>query len=196
MLLFNSRRVRISVGFCLLLAWFSLANGGALLLSVLGAAAVHEMGHCLALWSCGGRVRCLRLSVFGAVMETDCRRLSYGKEIAALLAGPAANLVGAFTAAGLRTEWGDVFTGANLALCLFNLLPVRPLDGGRVLELLCACLWSEEAGEWAARVSGLCISLLMCLLLSLLVWRTGGNLWLIPAAVGFGLAAWRESCGK
>ena len=50
------------------------------------------------------------------------------KELAAVLAGPAVNLL-----CGLLLARGHawVAAGAHLSLCLFNLLPVRPLDGGR-----------------------------------------------------------------
>ncbi|MBE6996294.1 MAG: hypothetical protein E7429_06185 [Ruminococcaceae bacterium] len=196
MFLLKSDRVEVSIGFCLLLAWFWRANGAALLLTVLAAAAVHEAGHCAALALLGGEVHRLRLSVFGAVIETDSRRLTYGREVLALLAGPAANFLGAAAAAGFGTEPARVFLGANLVLCLFNLLPVRPLDGGRVLELLVSRRWGSGAGEWAARIASLCGALLLCLFLCALMRATGGSLWLLPAAAGFGLAVWRESIGK
>ena len=125
-------RVRVSAGFCLLVVWFGLANGWRLLATVLGAAAVHELGHCLALRcfgaSCGG----LRVGIFGAVLETDGRRLSYGGELVCVLAGPGANLLCALLATAGGDRW-TVMAGAHLTLCVFNLLPLRPWDGGRAL---------------------------------------------------------------
>ncbi|MBE6963799.1 MAG: hypothetical protein E7443_04240 [Ruminococcaceae bacterium] len=196
MFLLKPNRLQVSVGFWLLLAWFWRANGIGLLLTVLGAAAVHEAGHWVALRCLGGEVRRLQLNVFGAVMETDSRRLTYGQEVLALLAGPAANFLGAAIAAGFRLAEARVFLGANLVLCLFNLLPIRPLDGGRVLELLVSRCWGDGAGEQATRVVSLCFSLLLCLFLCGLMGVTGGSLWLLPAAAGFGMAAWRETIGK
>lgn len=49
-----------------------------------------------------------------------------------MLAGPAVNLLCALVLGGAHA-W--VAAGAHLSLCLFNLLPVRPLDGGRALYL-------------------------------------------------------------
>ena len=43
------REIRISPGFCLLTGWFAAVNGWQLLAAVLGAAAIHEGGHWLAL---------------------------------------------------------------------------------------------------------------------------------------------------
>ena len=184
------------MGFCLLLAWFVQANGAELLLIILSAAILHELGHCAVLWGLGGTVRTLQLSVFGALMETDSRRLSYGGEAAAVLAGPLANLLAAMLCSGAEMPVCRIFAGANLVLCLFNLLPVRPLDGGRALELLVSRTWGEQAGERAARIVGGSVSLILSLLLLWLVGYTGGSLWLLPAAAGLGAAAWREWCGK
>ena len=196
MFLFDNGRIRISVGFCLLLAWFLQANGAELLLMMLGAAAVHELGHCVVLSWLGGHIRNLQLSVFGALMETDSRCLSYAGEAAAVLAGPFANFLGAVFFSLADTSLCRVFTGANLALCLFNLLPIRPLDGGRALELGVSLLWGTRAGECAARIVGACFALGLGMTLVWLVVDTGGSLWLLPAIAGMGIAAWRECLGK
>ena len=42
-------RIRISGGFWLLAAWFTLVNGWQLLAVILSAAALHELGHLLVL---------------------------------------------------------------------------------------------------------------------------------------------------
>ena len=69
-------RIQISSGFFLLAAWFGVVNGWGLLAVVLGAAAVHEMGHWAVLKCMGAPITGLRLNVFGAVMETDRTSLS------------------------------------------------------------------------------------------------------------------------
>ena len=92
--------VRVSGGFWLLAAWFTLVNGWRLLAVILSAALLHELGHLLVLGLLGGRVTGLRVSVFGAELTTDAARLSYPGEIAAVLAGPAVNLL-----CGLALVW-------------------------------------------------------------------------------------------
>ena len=64
-------RIRISGGFWLLAAWFTLVNGWQLLAVILSAAALHELGHLLVLRLLGARVRELRVSVFGAELMTS-----------------------------------------------------------------------------------------------------------------------------
>ena len=151
-------RIRISGGFWLLAAWFTLVNGWQLLAVILSAAALHELGHLLVLRLLGARVRELRVSVFGAELMTSAARLSYPGEIAAVLAGPAVNLLCALVLGGAHA-W--VAAGAHLSLCLFNLLPVRPLDGGRALYLAAAWLAGPSAADriacWAGGTTALAL---------------------------------------
>ncbi|MCI8689572.1 MAG: hypothetical protein HFF87_04580 [Oscillibacter sp.] len=181
--MFPWRNLQITAGFVLLTAWFALANGFQPLAVVLAAAAVHELGHYLVLTACGAQISGLRLSALGAVLETDSVRLSYGKELAAVLAGPGANLLCALslTAAG-GGRW-SVLAGANFILCAFNLLPVRPLDGGRALYLAASWLAGPAAGESIVRWTGAAFALGLTALLAYVMWRSGGSLWLLPAAM-------------
>ena len=83
------------------------------------------------------------------------RSLSYGRELFCALAGPAVNVLLAVVSARGSGERQLLFAGINLALALFNLLPLPPLDGGRAL--LCAlCLHTEpdrarRLCEWVGR---------------------------------------------
>jgi len=174
-------RVRLTGGFLLLTAWFVLANGWEPLITVLGAAAVHELGHWIVLRRLGAAVTGFRVSALGAVLETDGGCLSYGGELAAVLAGPAANLLAALALTALYENRWPAATGANLILCAFNLLPIRPLDGGRALYLLASWLGGPAAGEAAGRWLGGVTAALLAAALGLVMWRSGGSLWLLPA---------------
>ena len=182
----------VTGGFWLLAAWFALSNGWRLLAVTLSAAALHELGHLLALYLLGGRVTGLRLSAFGAELATDAARLPYLRETGVVLAGPAVNL-----ALGLLLARLGQYTasGAHLSLCLFNLLPVRPLDGGRALCLLASWLLGPERGEAAARWGGALTALPVGCAGLWLTGRTGGSLWLLPASWGLLAAGLRELAG-
>lgn len=179
--MFPPCRIRVSGGFVLLAGWFVLANGWEPLVTVLGAAAVHEWGHWVLLRMLGAEVTGFRLSVLGAVLETDSGRLSYGGELAAVLAGPAANLLSALALTAVAKGRWPAAVGANLILCAFNLLPIRPLDGGRALYLLTAWLAGPAAGETAARWAGTVTAAALAALIGGVIWTTGGSLWLLPA---------------
>ena len=188
--------IRISPGFWLLIAWFGTANGWRPLLMILGAAAIHELGHYAVLKAAGARVRGLRIGMPGAVMDVDRSGLSYGAELAAVLAGPGVNALCAALLLKLDQNRWAAAAGAHLVLCLFNLLPIRPLDGGRALELLLSWRWGPAVGEkaaaWCGRLFG---GALACAIL-LVITKSGGSLWLLPAAFGLFLAVRQESRGK
>jgi len=186
----------VTGGFCLLILWFGVVNGWRLLLVVLSAAAVHELGHILTLKLLGANVTSLRLSMFGAVLETDIGKLPYGKELLVVLAGPAANFLVARLLSGIGGEWWDAAVGAHLVLCGFNLLPVEPLDGGRALYLVTAWLAGPDTGAWVSRWAGVLCGLMLTAGLGYIMWRTGGSLWLLPPAMGMFLAAYQKCFEK
>ena len=100
-----------------------------------------------------------------------------GAEALCALAGPAANLL----CAGLFLRILPEFAGVSLALGAFNLLPIFPLDGGRLLRL--ALRSTRAARQWELFVGLLCCAALLALGL----WaarRLQTGLWvLLPALI-------------
>lgn len=130
--------------------------------AALTAAVLHECGHLAALFLAGGRPTRMILHPFGGEIEYGGRLFSYPQSMFLSLAGPAVNLLCA-PACLLSPPFLRVFGLCSLGLGLFNLLPVRGLDGGEILEDL-VCLW---AGVDRARVLSLVISAFtVCFLLA------------------------------
>ena len=143
------RRVRLDplAALVFALGWF--LDGEGLIACALPAALVHELGHLLALRLCRARVHTLRLGLLGAELCYS-GALNRGETLLCAAAGPAAGLLYALAACA----WGGPFllrSGA-LSLCLsaWNLLPVLPLDGGRVLLALAGERLSRRVGELTA----------------------------------------------
>lgn len=139
----RSEHFTISGGSCLIGALALLILPLRFLTAALLAAAVHELCHCAAITLCGGHVTALRICVGRTVMETT--PLTPGRELLCALAGPAGSFLLLFFAHRLPLT-------ALLALVqgTFNLLPVYPLDGGRIAlctARLIGCPWAEHAAE-------------------------------------------------
>lgn len=142
----NKTKVQVSPGFLLLLGiLFYLDEGIGILPWGILAAALHECGHVLASRLFGGRVEAIAFGITGAELRFfyPCV-LSYGRENVISLAGPAANLLTGGIALCLG---GHLFAMASFALGLFNLVPILPLDGGRLLENLVAGQFGITAAE-------------------------------------------------
>lgn len=117
-------------GFWIVLGLMALLFPARLLAGLVLAAAVHELGHILALRLTGGQVRRLTLHAAGARLDTD--PMTPGREAICALAGPAA---GALTVLARRVF--PELALAGLVQTAFNLIPVYPLDGGRAVRNIC-----------------------------------------------------------
>lgn len=159
-----------------LILWLSVLYylSGAVVVPFLAAAALHELGHTLALYALDKPPQALRLSFAGAVMETP--PLGYREELLAAAAGPGMSLP-----LGLLTPLWPALGLYSLGLGLFNLLPLFGLDGGRMLRCgLLMHLPERIAGRicrWAAVGTGLIL-----LLGAHWLQRTGWGLWPVVLA--------------
>lgn len=141
-------RVKVSSGFLLILGvLFWLDEGVGLLPWGLLACVLHELGHMAAAALFEGCVKEISFTIIGVEMRLDyCEPLTYGQDSLVALAGPAANLL--FGAIALAMRW-QLAAVLALAVGVFNLLPVLPLDGGRVVYGLLA---GQLDPDWAERL--------------------------------------------
>ena len=140
---------------------------------------VHELGHALVLHVCGGELRRLRLG-FGDI-EMETAPLGYCEEALAAWAGPCVNLL--LWLALRRTV--PALAAVNLLLGAYNLLPILPLDGGRIFSAVLH-LWLPEQTAWLiCRVWSLFA--VICLLAFALA--AAGEMGLLPLVLVLGLYA-------
>lgn len=181
----HSAALTVSPSALVLLAAFLLFSRGLTLpAAILSAALCHELAHVLALHLLHAPPRRLTLSASGAELYVPAlARLSYGGEILAVAAGPACNLLLWALLSSVGGEALAPFAGAHLILGALNLLPVRPMDGGRLLWLLVSLCSEPYTADRVAYITGAAVSsalLLVCLYLTL---TTGGGLFLLPGVL-------------
>lgn len=128
------RRIEVTPGFPVFLLLLRCALPVDAFGAFLAAMAVHELGHVLVIRLLGGSFTGFRLGFAQLTLRTGF--LSRRAELFGTAAGPALSLLCA-----LLGSLAPRFAAASLLLGLFNLLPLRPLDGGRLLHaLLSLCL--------------------------------------------------------
>lgn len=137
-------KIEISSGYLFLLAWFNYMDQGGVIFCAMLSCLAHELGHILVLRLLGNGVKYIRITIVGAEMRVS-QDMSYQGELTAVLAGPMVNLILAFVLC--QFQWGRMAAGLNLALALFNLLPIGRLDGGRALRCILAMLFGLETAE-------------------------------------------------
>ena len=142
---------------------------------------LHELGHSLTARRYGVRVPRILLMPIGGMAEFDHIPRQPAAELLITLAGPAVNFAIAailWLVVGLPAGWpwhadypdslrglAQILLNWNLVMGLFNLLPVFPMDGGRIfrallarkMPYLLATYWAAMIGKILALVlAGAC----------------------------------------
>ena len=168
-----SGRLQVGDSFLLMIAFAGFLDESGTAPLFFAAAALHEAGHVLMVYACGGTVTMLRLTALGGVLRYRLSKVSMLKDVAIAAAGPITGIGIALLTVG--SGWYR-FAGANLILSMLNLLPIRPLDGGQIVSVLLQGGWGQIALE-----------MICCLLLGLLagavLCRGGGCSFLIVCGV-------------
>ena len=189
-----------SLGTVLFPATYPGLDGSTHLIMALVAAVVlftsvllHELGHALRALSEGLPIKGITLWLFGGVAHLGGSPPSPGAEFRVAACGPAVSAalaVGFYMAAWIGDSMGwpgaiqgtvDYLGRINLLLLAFNLVPARPLDGGRVLR---AWLWHRQRSFTAATRSAAAVGKLFGFVLmaigltGLLSGADAGGIWL------------------
>ena len=135
-------KVTLMPGFFVLLAFLLLVLPVPWVIAMILGASIHELGHIAALWILRIPVYKLQIRCTGAYLETGT--MTPVQEILCAAAGP----IG-----GLMILLLEPVLPKTAFVCLvhsvFNLLPIYPFDGGRILQGI-ICMFCGEHGAFAA----------------------------------------------
>lgn len=142
---------------------------------------VHELAHAGAAAALGQVPHCMEFTPVGAVLRLeDEGMLSPLRRMMVLLAGPGVSLILCWLAlVCTKIGWITAVTGryifvANAAILTINLLPVLPLDGGRLLLLLLEVFLPKHIVLRIVKWVGTLLGLILIGLNLLCCWKLGG----------------------
>lgn len=186
----KQKHFAVSLGAILIGALIYSAASFSELAAIFTPVIVHELGHVVTLRLCGLRIRRFRADLGGLCIEYAGIATPL-EHCAAAFAGPAAGLAYAFAASYFGKRSGNevliLSAGVSFLLSVFNLLPVLPLDGGRIFSVAMTELLGSRRGDALTRGVGLVLSTALLMAGTWLMWRGDGtglmlaSLWLLIA---------------
>lgn len=142
-------KFRIDLKIFILILLFFITNQIKIYAMIMLFAIIHELGHLIAGILLGMKPEKIEIKVFGVSISFDVKREDYNikikkgnllevKKIFVALAGPLTNvfIMIIFISNIFDISYYDkiLIIFSNMTLILFNILPIYPLDGGRILK--------------------------------------------------------------
>lgn len=132
---FQGIPVYLKLWFLLLFAWLPFSYVIAIFISIL----VHELAHAYVANKLGYNVFKVYIGLFNGAAEMNLSQIHERDSIKIVAAGPLSNLILffaslIFVSAGYSNQFITDFANVNLLLLIFNIIPIYPLDGGRLLR--------------------------------------------------------------
>lgn len=135
--------IKLNLNIFLFILLFFLTNQLEIYGLIMIFALIHEMAHVICGVILGFKAETLRIMPFGFVIEFKPIINDYNKKvlksnviaikkIIIAIAGPLINLI--IVIIGLILNFNNEIIYANFLIFIFNLIPIYPLDGGRILK--------------------------------------------------------------
>lgn len=141
----------------------------------------HEIAHWTVAKACGYLPGSFEITPLGAVLKLDDEyTISPCKRGMIIIAGPMLTLCLAYVSlcmakyTTISAETARTWFMSNLAILMMNVLPVWPLDGGRMLALLLDSMLPHIRTRKILRISSGIVGISMIILNVFICWKYGG----------------------
>lgn len=170
--------IYVSFLFAAMLAFILATDRTGLALPTFIAVTVHEMGHLFAMWTLECAPRRIKL-IPASVQITTSFSGRFRNDILITLCGPAINFLLFLSLyvnylmfnSNVSLQYGLV----NLLICLFNLLPLKGLDGGALLFAILARKGDLGRAELTLRIITLASGVVLIFIAVYLAFRVRVN---------------------
>jgi stage IV sporulation protein FB len=148
-----------------------LLLGPIFFVSILIAVLIHELAHAYVAKKVGCNVSSVFIDILYGAALIDMEDTSHKEDIYIIFAGPLSNLLLFLLGyllighvdTGLLFDFLTTFNKVNLTLFVFNILPIFPMDGGRISKSILSIIFGDRLGKYRAGI----LSLITCTLLIL-----------------------------
>ena len=153
-------RIRIDLKIFIFLILFILTRQIEIYALMMVFAIIHELGHMISGILLGLKIEKMELMPYGVSVSFRLTTKDYNnkikngnllelKKIVVAIAGPLTNLLIAIITyyLDIGEELKALVVYSNILLLLFNLIPVYPLDGGRILKSILHILFGKKTAE-------------------------------------------------
>lgn len=136
--------IKINLKIFLFIILFYITKQIQLYALIMFFAFIHEIGHLLTGISLGLKPKSIKIMPLGISVEFKIPVSEYNekilkgneleiKKLVIALAGPVTNII-IILVACLMQKASEILIYANLLIAIFNLIPIYPLDGGRIIK--------------------------------------------------------------
>ena len=140
---------------------FFISGQSNIYLILLAFAIIHELGHLVCGLIFGLKPLSIKIMPVGLSILFDKTNVKWWKELLIAVSGPLLNITLAiiFFFCDDFTK-RETFIYANILIGVFNLFPIIPLDGGRILKSVLKKICEEEAEKYTYKISNAVIIIL------------------------------------
>ena len=159
--------------FCL--GAFFIIEPGIYLIYMLGSVLFHEAGHLAMMKIFKVRIASVTLLPIGIDIRKAACIISYPKQIIISMTGPFVNLILLLIFYGV-SEGGTFFGLFNFLYAVFNLLPIKGLDGGEIFESFLHCFFEEKTVEKAVKTCSFIFCIFLWIIGVYILFVLNGNI--------------------
>lgn len=127
-------RIKINIQIFAIIAILILTKQIEIYVWLMLFALIHELAHMMAGIALKLKPKTLEIEPFGIGIIFESFENTEKNKIIIALAGPIINIVIAILFSYINIQNQQIIINSNILLAIFNLMPIYPLDGGRILK--------------------------------------------------------------